>query len=139
MHACWNCGEEVPEDAKVCRRCEADLKNVPPITDEDREAVGAFVDLLPEEARDAMRELFENSDTAEDFVNAIMVGSCPACGGENVGDCEKDPDYNDITLGRCFDCGTVWCTDCEYVLKKGETVCPNDGQHTWDDLDLDPE
>ena len=44
------------------------------------------------------------------------------CRSENTGDCEHDPEINDILVGRCFDCGQLWCTECDRLLKKD---CPS--------------
>lgn len=83
----------------------------------------------------ALHEVAKKHDTAEGFADAIFVGPCPECGSKNVGDCDSDPDYNNILLGRCFACGNVWCTECGYKLKKGEKRCPDEEKHYPDPPD----
>jgi len=63
----------------------------------------------------------------DESVNAIMVGPCPKCGGENTVDCENEPSIDDITVGACLDCKVHWCLECGYVLKDREEKCPHWG------------
>jgi len=132
---CWNCDKEVSEEAKECPFCEADLKLEAEDSGALEQAAKAFMDMLPVEMRDELTRMMSGSETADDFVNAIMLGECPACGSSNVHSCETEPEYKDVTLGKCADCATVWCSECEYVLKDDERACPNQDQHTWGDFD----
>jgi hypothetical protein len=129
---CWNCGEEIEEGTKVCRRCEADQTEVDDFDDLDPvmlEETMAFMEKIAPGSLETIRELANQHGTAEDFVNALFVGPCSKCGSEKVDSCENDPDYNDPLLGRCFECGTVWCTECGYQLQKGEKECPSIEEH----------
>jgi len=137
---CWNCGKDVPDDAKACVRCEADLSDDPP-SDSEIAAVADILAQMPGDLQDLLREHAGASTTADEFADRILVGSCPECGSENTGTCEHDPDYEDITLGRCFDCGKVWCTHCEHVLGRGEKVCPRAEEHEreWGEIFDDPD
>jgi hypothetical protein len=118
---CWNCGRKVPDTAKVCKHCEADLSDAP--GEEEMAAVeGILKDMDPDMLAE-MLELAQNCSSAEEFADRIMVGDCPACGSAKTGNCENDPEMEDITLGRCFECGQIWCTLCDRVLEKGETTC----------------
>lgn len=84
----------------------------------------------------AMHTAFEESNTGEEFVNRIMVGDCPECGSSKTGDCDKDPEIEDPCIGRCFDCGQIWCLDCgEYFKNPAQAIkhdCP-----AWEDMDFD--
>jgi hypothetical protein len=123
---CWNCGYEVEDGAKVCRRCESALTESNP--DALRAAQEALEQMAPGDIR-YLQELAGKSNTAEDFANAILVGPCAKCGSENVGCCEDDPDYHEPLLGRCFACGAVWCTECGHVLETSEKTCPRMAEH----------
>jgi hypothetical protein len=118
---CWNCGEEVSDEAEFCRYCEADLREKMPEGSE--EILMQLLEEMDEESRAQLREAFENSDTGHEFVTRIMVGDCPACGSDNVDDCEHDTQIEDITVGQCFDCGHLWCLECGEPLERGATEC----------------
>jgi hypothetical protein len=73
---------------------------------------------------------FEESAEMDEFVNSIMVGSCPKCGSERTIDCDNPLEpIQDPTVGYCFDCGAYWCLECGYVSEKlGKGVeCPHWG------------
>ena len=53
----------------------------------------------------------------------IMVGECPKCGSDQVGDCDADPEIDNILVGRCFECGQLWCVECGEPLKDGLVDC----------------
>ncbi len=118
---CWNCHREVPEDAKACQFCEADMEEAPPR--EEMEVIGEMLDQMPPEVVEEIAEAFQGSPTAEDFVNRIMVGDCPRCGSSNTGDCDKDPDIADIGVGRCYECGQMWCLDCGRLFRRSQMRC----------------
>jgi hypothetical protein len=118
---CWNCNKKLPKGAKACQFCEAPVQAKP--TKGEVELVREVMEGLDEEAHEAFLEAFRNSNTAEEFVNAIMVGPCPRCGSSDVDHCDNDPEINDITVGRCFQCGQLWCTECEQVFKKDQVKC----------------
>lgn len=126
---CPNCGAEISKDTKICRACEFDLRDYKPQTPEQLQEVFKTLQAMPEELQSSLRVNFDPNKSMEDFANSILLGSCPACESSNVGDCENDPDYMDITLGRCFDCSTVWCSECDHVLEKDERCCPNQAEH----------
>jgi len=82
-----------------------------------------------------IRKIFDQSETGEEFVNQIMVGDCPQCGSSKTGDCENDPEIDDPCVGRCFECGQLWCLDCGEYFKANQAInhdCP-----AWEDMDLD--
>ena len=92
-------------------------------TEEEIEAVAEMVSSLDDETKEALQAAFEQSGTAEEFANLIMIGECPRCGSAEVGDCDNDPVIDDICVGRCYQCGLLWCTECEEVLTEGQTSC----------------
>ena len=71
----------------------------------------------------SMGELLER----DRFVRALMVGSCPRCGGENTYDCENNPIFKDVTVGHCLDCETYWCLECGHLFYEVEigSQCPH--------------
>ena len=118
---CWNCGKKIPDDAKSCRHCEATVEPEP-----TEEEIAAVQEVLAGMSPDLLEELeatFAVSENAEDFVNRLMVGDCPQCGSSETGDCEHDPEIDDICVGRCFQCGQLWCLDCGKRFKKGQLHC----------------
>ena len=128
---CPNCKREIPETAKVCKHCEAAV--VPEPTREEMNAARAFLEQLPPDTLAELQQMFDESETAEQFANRIMVGECPKCKSQNTGDCEDDPEINELLVGRCFDCGQLWCTECRRLLKPEAAFC-----ECWeDDEDLD--
>jgi hypothetical protein len=118
---CWNCHRKIPDDAKACRYCEASVEDAPTV--EEMEAVEEMLGEMPPEVVEELTQAFEGSTSAEEFVNRIMVGDCPKCGSSNTGDCDKDPDLEDICVGRCFTCGQLWCLDCGELFEKGQLRC----------------
>lgn len=121
---CWNCGKEVPKGAKSCKHCESKVEDLPDMSPEELgqmlTAAGVDENMLKE-----IRELAGKAGSAEEFANAIFIGDCPKCGSHNVGNCEETRGIEDVTVGRCFDCGLLWCAECGYELKKGDTGCPH--------------
>ena len=125
---CWNCNRPVAENAKVCAFCEADVTDTP--TPEEMAAALELLQGMPPEVLEEMRETFRASDTAEDFANRIMVGPCPRCQSDQTGHCEDDPEINDLLVGRCYECGQLWCTECEKLLEQKAPQCS-----CWDEED----
>ncbi len=118
---CWNCGMDIPDAAKICKFCEAAVEAEP--TAEEMEVVQEMLGQMSPEVLEALRKQFHRSETAEEFVDRIMVGECPKCGSEDTGHCKHDPEINEILVGRCFDCGHLWCTECGRRLEKDPPSC----------------
>jgi hypothetical protein len=117
----------------MCPHCEAEVEEAP--TQEDVAAVEGLLAGMNPEILDELRNAFKQSTSGEDFVNRIMVGDCPSCSSSNTGDCDGDPEIDDITVGRCFDCGQLWCCDCGELFKDAQSTaheCP-----AWEGIDLD--
>jgi len=121
---CWNCHKEIPDNAKACQFCEASMEDLP--SEEETDAVAELFGSLDPEMQAEIIAAAESSETAEELINQIMIGACPACDSVNVGDCENDPEIDNICTARCFDCGQHWCSDCGEVFEKGQTVCSHD-------------
>ena len=66
---------------------------------------------------------FENSETANDFADHIFVGDCPKCGSEHTGNCDADPEIEELLVGRCYQCGQLWCTECGRLLDRNSPSC----------------
>ena len=118
---CWNCGRAVTKKARRCENCEADLTEAP-----SPEEGAAVMDILATLTPDVLAELGEamrESESAEEFANRIMVGSCPSCGSDQTGDCDADPEINDLLVGRCYECGQLWCTECGKALTEKDFHC----------------
>ena len=128
---CWSCGKEIPGDAIRCRHCEADMLAKP--TGEDIALVEGMLGDMSPDVRSVIQNAFAESKTGEEFVNRIMVGSCPMCDSSNTGDCENDEEIENPCVGRCFDCGQLWCLDCDNLLPKdGSTDCDCELEELWD-------
>ena len=125
---CWNCSRTIPDSAKVCSHCEAPAEPAP--TAEELKIARNLLEGLPPEAMAELQSAFLASDTADDFVNRIFVGDCPKCGGSKTGNCEGDPEIDCILVGRCYDCGQLWCTECEKLLTAAAPEC-----ECWDEDD----
>lgn len=118
---CWSCGKEIAENATRCQHCEADTVS-PPDT-EEMELAREFLDNMDPEIGAELLRVFQESENGEEFINRIMIGDCPLCDSSKTSDCEHDPDVEDLTMGRCFDCGHVWCTVCDSSYTPGQKAC----------------
>jgi hypothetical protein len=118
---CWNCGRKVTKKAKICEHCEADLTQTP--TPEEEAAVMELLGQMPPDVLAELGQAMESSTTAEEFANLIMVGPCPSCGSDDTGDCDADPEINELLVGRCYDCGQFWCTECGNALTRDNLHC----------------
>jgi hypothetical protein len=118
---CWNCHKKLPKGAKACLFCEAPVEEEP--TDEEIEAVAEVMQSMDPQLRAELIDLAQKSGTAEEFIKSIFVGSCPSCDSEDVGDCDHDPEIDDILVGRCYECGHLWCLECQRLLTKEQPHC----------------
>jgi hypothetical protein len=125
---CWNCGHPVFKKARVCEHCEADLTEVP--SAEDAASVIELLGHMPPAVLAELSEAMSQSGTAEEFANRIMVGPCPSCGSDQTGDCEADPDIGELFVGRCYECGQLWCTECGDALSRKNPHCD-----CWDEAE----
>ncbi len=136
---CPNCKRPIPETAKICAHCEMPVSAEP--TREEMDAAKEFLDQLPPDALAELHQVFAGSESADDFANRILVGECPKCGSENTGDCEEDPEIDEMLVGRCYDCGQLWCTECRRALKAKDAICEcwEDDEELIDEDDDDEE
>jgi hypothetical protein len=118
---CWNCGKKIPEDAKVCRFCEATVEDEP--GEAEKDVVRDLLAQMPPEAIEGLCAAFEGSNTAEEFADRIFVGNCPKCNSEETGNCEADPEIGELLVGRCYKCGQHWCTECGRLLERDSPSC----------------
>jgi len=105
--------------AKACKS-----KDRQPKTPASAETTSAeeFLKSLPPDVADELREIARTSESEEDFCRQVFIGDCPVCGSDNTDDCE-DTEIDDTTVGRCLDCKTFWCLECNEVLQKGQAEC----------------
>ena len=132
---CWSCQKEIPNNAEFCPHCEAEVAEEP--SAEEQAAAASVLGAMSPELLSELRDVFDKSASGEDFVNRVMVGDCPQCGCSQTSDCENDPEIDDPCVGRCFECGQLWCLDCGELFKDDQFTdhdCP-----AWDDMDLDDE
>ncbi len=130
---CWSCQKEISDAAERCPHCEAEVEAEP--TGEETAAVWSALGNKEPEMIGELRNAFEKSADGEDFVNRVMIGDCPTCSSPKTGDCEHDPDIDDVCVARCFACGQLWCPDCGELFKNDRTIdhdCP-----TWEEMDFD--
>jgi hypothetical protein len=106
----------------MCPYCEAAIEEEP--SEEDKAMVWELLGQMPPEALAELQSAIEKSSTAEEFANRIFIGECPTCGSEDTGNCENDPDIGELVVGRCYECGQLWCTLCDRLLEPGQTTCP---------------
>jgi hypothetical protein len=125
---CWNCGHAVSKKARVCGHCEADLREAP--SAEEEAAVMELLEQMPPDVLAELGEAMSKSTSAGEFANRIMVGPCPSCGSEQTGDCEADPEINELLAGRCYECGHLWCTECGNGLTRKRLRCD-----CWDEAE----
>ena len=122
---CQKCGTKLKKAVLTCHRC-GHLNEQEP-TPDSRRAVDEALAGLPEDAVGALREAFDEGVakglTAEEFSNMVMVGSCPKCGSTDTGDCDDDPEINNILVATCYKCGHYWCPDCGRPLVPSAPAC----------------
>lgn len=123
---CWNCQKDVPESAKRCQFCEADLTDAP--TEEEMDFMANLLDKMNPADVEAMMAEMAECETAEEFADRIFIGPCPKCESEKTGNCEKDPEIENVVVGRCMQCGYLWCSLCGKPLEKPTDECP-----CWDE------
>jgi len=119
---CWSCGKQIADDAVRCEHCEADILSPP--APQDMEMAHEFIQSMDPEMRAELFRVFQSSESGEEFINRIMVGECPECGSEETDSCEHDPDIDDVSIGRCFSCGNLWCTICDSPFDPDLSECP---------------
>ena len=107
------------------------------LTAERQQALNEALVQLPPEVRDKLWEALDNSRearakglTVDEFVNRVMSGKCPKCGGEETGTCEDDIELGDACVSRCYKCGQLWCTMCRHPLEQNAPSC-----ECWDEED----
>lgn len=115
--------------------CEAPVDEAP--TQEEIDACRGIVEAMPPDLIEQFRQLIDQSKTAEEFTDRIMVGDCPKCGSSETGNCEKDPEIDDLLVGRCYECGQLFCTECLALLdaKKPHCDCLDDDASFDEDFD----
>jgi len=88
-------------------------------TDQEISGLEDLLETIPEDARDELIRLAEESDSEDEFVRAVFVGDCPRCESDQTGMPEGPGDDEDMTVGLCKACGYVWCLECDHELAPG--------------------
>lgn len=120
---CRNCGKEISDTAKACEYCEAITMTKAEQKESGNRALEVF-EQFPTDVQEALHQAALNKSNAEDYSNHILVGECPKCASPNTGDCQDDPEIEDICVGRCYACGHLWCTECRKALTLAALSCP---------------
>jgi hypothetical protein len=121
---CWSCGQEIPINAQRCLHCEAEVEDQP--SAEEQASVMQMLEQMGPEFMQEIENVLAQSADGEDFVNRIMVGPCPKCDSDNTSNCENDPEIEDPCIGRCVDCGQIWCCDCEELFETATAAGAHD-------------
>jgi hypothetical protein len=111
---------------KSSQYCESVVQPEP--TAEEQKAIMELFEQMPQEALEELHAAMSQCKSADEFVNRIFVGDCPKCGSSETGACENDPEIGELLVGRCYQCGQLWCTECLTLLKPGSPSCD-----CWDD------
>ena len=78
-----------------------------------------ILETIPEDARNELMRLAEESESEDEFVRAVFVGDCPRCESDQTGMPEGPDEEEDVTVGICKACGYVWCLECDSELASG--------------------
>ena len=127
---CINCGKKIPDNAVMCQFCEAVVESEP--TEEEARAALEALEGIDPKALQEFLDVMRASKTADEFANRILVGDCPKCGSEKTDNCENDPDVGNLLVGRCSDCGHLWCTLCGRPYEGADCEC-------WDESEEEGE
>ncbi|HVN22807.1 MAG TPA: hypothetical protein VMT71_02470 [Syntrophorhabdales bacterium] len=87
--------------------------------DQETQEIKKLWESMPEEARDELMRLAEETDSEDDFVRAVFVGDCPRCSSADTGMPDGPDGEEDLTVGVCGACGYIWCLECERELDAG--------------------
>ena len=113
----------VGEDCPFCpfwkgKQGSAAIDEFDSIGDENEsEFLSQLLESIPPELVDQFQEIADATTSEDEFVNAIMVGPCPECDSDSTRDCENDPEIEDPTIGKCDNCGQLWCCDCDETFR----------------------
>jgi hypothetical protein len=129
---CSICGKPIPEGSDVCSFCH--MPDDTELTAEDLAIAEQLFKEMTPEMLDELQTAFQQSNSAEEFANRVLVGPCPKCGSEKTWHCGEDPEIDDISVGRCQQCGHLWCTLCDKPLDKSSPICEACDQE-WEELD----
>lgn len=105
---------------------------------EDTKMAMELMQAMDPEALSEMMQLAQQCNNAEEFANMILIGPCPHCDSENTTRCKEDPELEDAGIGRCKDCGRIWCCFCKQFFNSAEEATRHDClqlEDPEDDLD----
>lgn len=130
---CLKCMRELRGDEERCPDCgeKVDLE----LIKEAMAEAGKVLDQLDPDIQAELEALAQDSETADEFANAILIGDCANCGSSNLTSCEQDPDINNPCIAHCFDCGKYFCTECRELLEPDEFETHHDHCPAMAELD----
>ena len=117
---CWNCHKEIPEGAKSCRYCESKQNRSPAANAEPAEAaemLGMLKAQIGEEGFAELEKVFSGAESFDEVSAAIFSGECPKCRSAKTETCDEVAGIENILVGRCKECCTLYCTDCGRIFR----------------------
>lgn len=129
---CWSCGKPVPKTAVHCPHCEAEVEELP--SEELQAEAMQLLSQMDPSLIAMFQVIAEQSTSGEDFVNRVMIGPCPRCDSDSTMDCENDPEIDDPCIGRCGDCGLLFCSDCDELFGSPAEAVAHDCPF-WQEMD----
>ena len=139
-------GEDFPlgEDCPFCPHWKGKQGSAASIDEDEPSAEQAelLANLLQTMNPEMANELFklaQSCESADEFADMVMIGPCPQCDSDDTDDCEDDPEIDDPCVGRCSDCGQLWCCDCDELFDDAKAAANHDCEF-WKSLEeLDDE
>lgn len=104
-------------------------------TNNEPQEIEKLWETMPEEARDELMQLAEDSESEDDFVRAVFVGDCPRCASNETAMPEGPDGEEDLTVGLCKACGYIWCLECDHELSPGASCGHWDICESCEELD----
>jgi len=137
---CWNCCKEIPEGAKSCGYCESKQNQSPVANADPAEAakmLGVLKAQIGEEGFAELEKVFGDAESFDEVSAAIFSGECPKCGSAKTETCDEVAGIENILVGRCKECCTLYCTDCgrifqNDVITESTPLCPACGGSNTD-------
>ena len=110
------------DTAKACEFCEV-MVAAGAGSEQRHAAMQEGLEQLTPDEQQSLRRLATQCDTAEEFANQLLVGSCPRCESLNTSDLSEDPEVEDICVARCYDCSYHWCLECGKEVDRDNPGC----------------
>ena len=118
---------------KACLFCEAAVQPEP--TELEKRIVYEILIRMSPELLAKFEAAKESTNTVDDSLDRLFVRDCPKCGSEDTGSCYADPEIEEVQVGRCYECGQLWCTTCRRLLERDAPSC--ECWEAWRKLSID--